>query len=342
MKLGNDFLAINKYYDVAIRGHRRGDCSGMFLRTFGDARPTLEKMARSKQFAEIVVHLAPFDRTHRYPIADLKRQVIADAKFCNALAVRTGQPIWLSPFCEHNHKASAMRPFFQELRQAAPNCLMVNSIWKGEEVDGTITEIHIESSRALPKVPRFDYTVSFDGCGGNGTGDMPDLDIDAIVKRYSGALHIRAWNFRYNGKFGNKDTTPIEKRKHWPTIKYIRGTRALLEPRDGSVSWGNGELMKPFSDDHGAPEPTKDNKLMAILPRTDKESVKVFDSKGKEIDTLRRFRPDHSGEPRGPRYYSTKYAIEIANLAFKNTGSYQIRIGNNKYTDGRKRSGRFK
>lgn len=342
MKKGQDFLGINHYYRTAVLAARPNEPVGMFLTTFGNARPTLERMARSRKFSEIVVHLAPFDRSHRYPINSLRKQLLADARFCDALAARAGQQIWISPFCEHNHKAKDMRDLFRELKQVAPHCLMVNSIWKGEEVDGTITEIHIEKTAALPKVPKNQFIVSFDGCGSTGTGDMPDVDVDAIMQRYSRALHIRAWNFRYNGKFGNKDTTDLSKRKHWPNIKYIRGHRALLDPREGSITWGRNELEKPFADDHGDAEPAKDNRLMCILPKVNKPSVRVFDSKGNQIDVMRRYRPDHSGEPRGPRYYSSKYAFQVAEIAFKNTGSYLIRIENSALTDGRKRSGRFK
>jgi hypothetical protein len=343
MKFGHDFLAINHYYRTAVLAARPGEVAGMFLTTFGNARPTLERMAKSKKFCVIVVHLAPFDRTHRYPISRLKKQVLADTRFCAALAKRTGQDIWISAFCEHQHAAKDMRPLFIEMRKIAPNCTLVNSIYKGgQEVDGTITEIHVEKSSALPKVPKNQFIVSFDGCGSTGTGDMPDLNIDAIVQRYSAALHIRAWNFRYNGKFGHKDTTDISKRKCWPNVKYIRGTRALLDAREGGLTWGNGRLAKPFADDHGDPEPTKDNRFMVILPKVDKDSVRVFDSKGNHIDTLRRFRPDHSGDPMGPRYYSSRYAFEIANLAHKNTGSYLGKVENSPLFDLRKRSSRFK
>lgn len=342
MRLGNDFLGINKYYDTAIRGHRRGDVAGMFLRTFGDARKTLEKMVRSKQFSQIVVHLAPFDRSHSYPIDSLRKQILADTRFCQGLAERSDTQIMISPFCEHNHSASEMRPLFNDMRAIAPKCVLVNTIWKGEEVDGTITEIHLENSKRLPKKPRNQYTVSFDGFGGDGSGDMPDADVDAILAKYSDAIHVRAWNFRYNGKSSHKDQTDLGKRTCWPSVKYIRANRAILDPREGAATWGSGALYKPLADDHGENEPTKDNKALAILPKVNKPSVRVFDSKGKQIDVMRRFMPDHTGDPKGPRYYSTKYAFEVAELARANTGSNLIRVEDSPLTDGRKRSGRFR
>jgi hypothetical protein len=341
MILGNDYLAGIKYQRAVMEAHRKGDCGGIFLTTFGPAHALVERMCKSKKFSEIVVHIAPFAKT--YSVPKLRSLVLKESRWLNSLAVKYGQTILISPFCESPNSAAVMRPLFAEMRQAAPDCLLVHSIHgPGQEVDGTITEIHIEKSSALPRVPKNEYTVSFDGCGSTGTGDMPDLDIDSIVKRYSGTRHIRAWNFRFNLKYGHKDKTAIANRTITPSVQYIRGTRALLDPREGSLSWKNSDLLKPFADDHGEKEPTKDNKLMCILPGVDRASVDVFDSKGKKIDTMRRFKPDHSGDPKGPRYYSTRYAFQVANIAFKNTGSYMGQIAGRPLIDLRKRSGRFK
>lgn len=342
MKLGNDYLAGRHYVKEMLQAHRAGDVGGIFLTTFGDAYPALEKMCASNKFSEIVVHIAPFAKS--YPVARLTRMVLEHTKRLEQLSRRFPHTmLMLSPFCEHKNKRAEMEPLFRQMRALAPSCLLVNSIHQTrEEVNGTITEIHIEKSSSLPAIPRNEYTVSFDGCGSVGTGDIPDLDIDAILRRYAGARHIRAWNFRFNGKFGHKDTAAIAARKHWPSVQYIRGTRALLDPREGAVTWPNSSLYKPFADDHGEKELTKDNKAMCILPEIDRNSVDVFDSRGNKIDTMRRFRPDHSGDPKGPRYYSTRHAFQIANIAYKNTGSFLGQIGGRPLTDLRKRSGRFK
>lgn len=343
MILGNDYLGGVKYQRAVMEAHRKGDCGGIFLSTFGDAHAFIERMCKSQKFSEIVVHIAPFAKT--YSVPKLKPLVLKESRWLNSLAIKYGQTILISPFCESPNSAAVMKPLFAEMKQAAPNCLLVHSIHGGgQQVDGTITEIHIEKSSALPRIPKNEYTVSFDGCGSVGTGDMPDLDIDSILKRYSKARHIRSWNFQFNGKYGNNDNRPIFRRDDWANVPYIRQTRSLLDPREGGLTWPNTMLLKQ-ADDHDEPDMlSKDNRLMCILPNRKPGSVKVFDSKGNHIDTMTspRLNPDHAGEPKGIRFYSKKYPFQVANLAFKNTGSYLIRIENSPLTDARKRSGRFK
>lgn len=343
MILGCDYLGGNKYQRAVMEAHRPGDCGGIFLHTFGRAHDLVERMCKSEKFSEIVVHIAPFAKSYSVPA--LKALVLKESKWLNSLAEKYDQTILISPFCESPNSAASMRPLFAEIRRVAPSCLLVHSIHgPGQEVDGTITEIHIEKSSALPRVPKNEFTVSFDGCGSVGTGDMPDLDIDGIVSRYSKARHIRAWNFQFNGKFGDKDTRPINKRDDWASVQYIRQTRALLDPREGGVSWPNTMLLKQ-ADDHDEPDMlSKDNRLMCILPNRKPGSVKVFDSKGNHIDTMTspRLNPEHAGEPKGIRFYSKKYPFQVANLAKEKTGSCLIRVEGSPLTDARKRSGRFK
>lgn len=344
MKFGCDLLGANKYPRESLLAQRRGDCGGIFLHTFGPAHKIIERWCKSGKFSEIVVHIAPFAKS--YSVQKLRPLVLKESRWLNTLAVKYGTCISISPFCESPNSAATMKPLFDDIRKVAPDCLLVHSIHGGgQEVNGTITEIHIEKSSALPRVPKNEYTVSFDGCGSVGTGDMPDLDIDSIIKRYSSARHIRAWNFQFNGKFGNKDTRAIARRDDYPNVQYIRQTRSLLEPRDGSVTWPKTMLLKPQADDHDEPDAnSKDNRLMCIIPNRKPGTVRVFDSKGNVIDTMRSPAkdPEHNGEPRGIRFYSKKYAFQVANIAFKKTGSYQGRIETSPLTDLRKRSGRFK
>ncbi len=338
---GCDYLGAKHYQKAMLSTHISGWCGGIFLRTFGDARPTLEAMMKSGKFSEIVVHLAEFDSTHKYPISKTLGKVVADAKHCETLQKKYSHTrLLLSPYCESNHKASEMKPVFEKLKEAAPSCLMVNSIWKGQVVPGIITEIHLENSKPKSKPPG-EYIISFDGFGGDGSGDFTDTNVNDIISRYPDARQIRLWNFRYNGKFGHKDTTPIGKRKHWPSKEYMRGHNQTLKDREGSLTWTKG-LYKSFGDDHGEKPPTKDNKALAILPGVNKNQVDVFDKNGKKIASMRRFKPDHTGNPKGPRYYSDKYAYQIADLAEKNTGSRLIRVHNMPLTDGDLRSRLFR
>lgn len=336
---GVDYLAGVKYEKVMIDNHPKGWTAGIFLNTFGGGYGTLDRMACSGKFSEIVAHIAPFDKSHTYPIDELKSQVMQGAKRIQRIAKKCPQTVLMpSPFCEHNHPTNKIKPILDQIKKVAPNTLPVNSIWRGGIVYGYTTEIHLENSR--PRAPPSgDYIISFDGFGGDGSGDFTDTDLVKIFSRYPKARQIRLWNFRFNGKFGHKDSASIEQRKHWPDAKYIRGHVAMMDGREGSASWPNSALYKPFADDHG--EGGKDNKAMVIL-QTSRKTARVFDSRGNLIDEMKRATTDHSGTPKGGRFYSSRFAYELGDLAKKNTGSRLIRIENLPLTDADLRSGLFK
>jgi len=339
MLFGQDFLFGSFYLQALLAASRSGDCAGIFLNTPRRQHKTLNKMLRSKLYSEIVVHVCPFDYSHEYPIRELRKLCIAETKFLQKKAKRfKSTKILISLFCEHNHARRNIEPLINKCKTLAPDCEFVNSIWKGEPVPGTIAEIHITSSKNLPRPPQGQYTISFDGFGGDGTGDSPDCDIGRIINHYPDARQIRIWNFRHNGKFGHLDHTPQDKRENWPTVQYLKGHRALLDPRQGRVTWPSSALYKPFADDHGKDGSSKDNKAMAILP-VRLPAVKVYDSKGNTIDLMQRFPGDH---PLGARYYSKLYAFQLGNIAERNTGSRLIRIDSMPLTDANLRSGLFK
>lgn len=343
MLFGGDYLAAVKYQKAMLQAHPKGWAGGIFLRTFGEARKTVRAMGKSRKFSEVVVHLASFDYTHAYPVNKLKKQLINDARWLNRVANEFPGTKWLcSPFCEHNHRREVMEEVFEFLNEVAPACIMLNSIWKGDEVPGVLTEIHVPDSKGGPKKPKNNYTVSFDGFGGDGSGNFTDADIPKILERYSDARHIRFWNFRLNGKFGHKDKTTIANRASWPNADYIKQLAATMKEREGFVSWPKTSLYKPMSDDHGNGAASKDNKALAIL-KSNMGMVKVFDKNGNHIDTMKRMMPDfNTPELKGGRFYSGKYAYQIADAAEKLTGSRQIKIHDMPLTDGDLRSNLFK
>lgn len=336
MKLGGCYLGAFHYQDAMFKAHRKGDVAGIFLRTFNNAAQgyrLLESMLKSELFSEIVVHLMPFDYSHRYPIAPSMRTLRQDASRLQALAVKFPKTkLMPSPYCEHNHKASAMKPVLDELSKAAPNCEWVNAIWKGEPVAGYTTELHVPNSKSIPRIPRGKVLISFDGFGGDGSGNITDTNVQKILQGFkkAGVWHVRWWNFRCNGKYGWKDKATLANRKHWPDVKYIKGHIAMFKlEREGQPLRRNDRLYKTFADDHGSIGVTKDNRALVILPLPlSVKTVNVLDSKGNVIDVMRApaRNPMHSGEPKGMRYYSTNYAYELGDMAFANTKSRLIRF----------------
>jgi len=357
IKVGADPLAAVLYEDAVIESLRKGDVSGIFLNTFYKtrngkkvyAKKTLQRILATNLLDEIVVHLAPFDNSHRYPIKQLRKEILADSAWLEAEQAKTRTLIIISPFCENNHKAKDMKPLFDDIARVAPRCDYINSIWKGEEVQGVDTEIHIPDARNLPRIPKNRFTISFDGFGGDGSQDFPDAKLIEILKPYilSGRLrHVRGWHFRCNGKKDHLDSTPIGLRRYLPNANYILclvyTIEAAINPQAGI--WPANKLLKTMSDDHGNDlNKSKDCRIMCILPDHTQSMIEVFDSAGNKIDTWRDLNlPPHTNTPKGKRLYSALYLNELANKAFKNTGSYLIRVGNNPSVDGRLRNGYFK
>ena len=332
-KFGSDFLGGAFFQDEAIKGSLKGDVFGIMPETFSGKKKnswaTIEAFCKSGKFSEGVVHLTPFDRSHKYPIQELKPLIKKNLLRLKSLQAKYPDTILMpSIFCEHTHKASEMVPLFQYCRTLWEDAVYVNSIiGAGQSVPGIITEIHLESFEQLPKEPTGEYIVSFDGFGGNKGFPTPvmDTNIEAIIKKYLRARHIRIWDSRYNGKFDPQQKDPGEpnKRTFWPSVEYIRGHRLSLKLREGEITYKGKNLYKTFSDDHGAKEPTKDNRALVIIPFGGEKEATVFDSKGNKIDSFSRYKPDHTD---GKRYYSKKYAYQIADKAVKNTGSSLITI----------------
>ncbi len=76
---GIDCLGAKHFEKALLKSHPKGWCAGIMLRTFGNALPTLEKMAASNKFSEITVHLAPFDYGHKYDPRKYEKGVLSDA-----------------------------------------------------------------------------------------------------------------------------------------------------------------------------------------------------------------------------------------------------------------------
>ena len=313
-----------------------------------DSLKTIENLARAG-FAGIDVGLAAFDYSHRYPLT-LVPGVLKDAKRIEALAAKYPRVEFrICPFWEHNHKKADIESVFKKLIAAAPHCKMLNVIWKGSETSLAATEIHLPDSKPKKKPLLPGYTVCTDGFGGDGKGNIADADVQAILARYSDAECHSIWSFGMNGKFGYKDLRSIDERDDYASAEYLSGHIKLLGPREG-VAPGvvKGQLFKAFADDHDAPDSdSKDNKFLCIFSA--KGTAEVIDSKGKVIEKLQRVLPDYKSNDdlNGcARYYSKRYAYQLADIARKNTGSnmIQVRVGKSvtKPSDGRFRSGRFK
>jgi hypothetical protein len=339
MKFGGDYLGGVKFQKAAIQAHPAGWAAGVFLKTFGDAAKFIDALCSTGKVSEFVIHLATFDYDHSYDIKPNMPGLLKDAARMNALSLKHPNVVFLlSPFCEHNHKAAVMVPVFEQLKKAAPNCSFVNSVWLGQPVPGIITEVHVSNDRT-PPAPRGEFTISYDGCG-----NMTGRDLPADFRKYAGARHIRWWGTRCNGKSQKDGKIDIPSRKNWPDSSYLKAHNASMGAREGTLTWPKSALWKPLAEDTGNAD-AKANHAMCIIETKATEAL-VLDRNGKVIDKMRRLGNfDLNGKKCG-RFYSSKWAYQLGDIAMRNTGSREIQVkaGGVKLplTDADLRSGMFR
>lgn len=235
MRFGGDYLGAPQFEDAILAAHKPGDAAGLLYRTFPkrgepSAKKTVIKLDKSGLISEMVIHLAPFDGNHLYPISNLLTRILSDCSDLEKIqTIYPGTRLMLSPFCENGYTVRELAPVFKAMAKQAPSCLLVNSTITGTEVPGVITEVHIPNGRHLPRPPNGEHTISFDGFGGDGSSDFIHANIKAILMHYPNARHIRWWDFYCNGKKDWEDKTPIPARTHWPDAKYIRFRRGKMD-----------------------------------------------------------------------------------------------------------------
>lgn len=228
MILGNDTLGALHYKQALFASHPRGNSASIMLRTFGDARPLVEEMCKSGIFGAITLQLMRFSNAHSYEIKKLLPLILDDGKWAQSLQKQFPKtPLKLSPLTEHNLPRNRSIPVFQALKKVAPSCELINTIWKGDVIDGITTEIHIENEKPRPK-PRGRYVITFDGFGGDGSVSFTGYNLRSIVIRYPDAKEIRGWDFPNNGKIDYRDKTEIDERIHWASAEQLTKQNQIL------------------------------------------------------------------------------------------------------------------
>lgn len=322
MFVGLDYLAGAHYESTILKAHQPGVAAGFLFSPFKDPLPTAAKMARrGREYVPLIRIHRKFEYDHDFPKKEWGA-LEQYTKAMNAFALQYPTiDVFYSPTCENNLKRAAATELMLMCSRhiTARNLQLVNSIYKGAPLPGIVDEVH--GIRASNPDNEF-WFKSADGIGGTlirppSTYEprWTDINIPVWMNVNERCAAIFGWNFRFNLKYGPKDKRPVEKRNSMPSVDYIKGHTRPLFPIGGkqelTVTW------KPFADDHGGGEASKDNKAMCILP--DRVSrVKVHDAKGAVVDELPYFGTYDGG---GYRYYSKQYAYKIAERAKRLTGS---------------------
>lgn len=315
--VGYDYLgAGHKKFPVrkAIRLTPAGSAIGVFWDTFGDATWAIKKFAKSKKFPIIRIQVW-WSTAH--VIVPLPTLIKACQKIELIAKANRHVSFLISHSCEHNEPSeTVVRSRMKAIRETAPSCTPVNSVWKGRLLDDEINEKHGADGQC-PGI----YINSFDG------ESCYDQDINKWHKQHSDALIRFLWAARFNGRevYKEGDAPPPPKlRTAWPDKKYLKSVVALAKPSGpppavlGAVPFDRPLLNKTHSEDHPGDGNSRENKPVLILP-VNADKVQIVSIGGQLICEFKNG-GDFPGDMH--RYYSPgMYGYEIAEKCQKKTGS---------------------
>lgn len=293
MRWGLDLLGAAKYPKVAAREFPSGFYLGIFLNTFGPAWSAIRRILDTGRCAGVRGH-AIWEDNHTYRPERHDRIIMAELERANRL--KRDYPtidVQFSPFCEHNIKGVQLTRLFQNLMDNS-DLTLVNSFWKGDRVSGVINEVHGKH----PSLSGM-YNFSFDGTA------CVDSDVTAFKEKHKGAETFYLWDFRFNGKWDEKDTTPRPKRTGWPDRKHIRSIVALTKDR-GEIKFPKNWIYKSHAENHG-PGDVKGEKPVMISPI---KTRAIELRRGENLIATLPYYGTFAGG--GYRYYARKWGYEIA------------------------------
>lgn len=291
---GLDFLAAAKYPNEAIKNHPSGWAFGTFATTFSDAYPVVDKLLSKGKCPRVRIQLLWKD-DHNYTKADVP-QIKKLAQKYNKLAKKYPNVIIeLSPCCEHN--LNDPDTYLNITQMSAPNCMMVNTPWKG-----ALSKVYKNELHGVLKKPSGPYNFSYDGGVPTNT-DSVDSDVMLYRNAHASADIFFLWHARFNLKWGMNDKTPRPERKAFPTSEFIQSIIYLASDK-GTFDIPKNWLIKSHAEKHNAAD-TKGDKLLIISPHKSNEIV--LKRGGKVIAKLPYYGTFSGG---GHRYYWNQMAYK--------------------------------
>lgn len=240
---------------------------------------------------------------------------------------------YLSHSCEYNEPdQQKVMERVRIVQKHAPNCIVVNSVWRGATIPGVITERHGDVNVGPGQIVNTDGTNHY------------DIDAQRWYDQNQDALMIVVWGYRQNLREIPDPGQPVPKpnqRTAAPSIEYNRSLVRLLSPKDTvNTDIKKPEFYKSHAEDDqeqnpSTPDDPRENKpCFASKQKADKAIILA--ANGKEIGVFKRFGSPISG---CWRYYAgtpggiRMYGYEIAEKAVKVSGSeiVSIKVGKKIY-----------
>lgn len=269
---------------------------GLFLNTFGNAWPLLEKLGQRGQFG-VRIH-AVWDDAHKYrprthdPIIEREWERAKNY----ARNYRKTQVLF-SPFCENNFTTKENRKVFgalldDEEAKHMDNLVLVNSIWKGVEHPRILTERHGSKSAANgTDVYSYDGESEF------------DADVRKCYQKFGSSNIFFHWIPQFNLKSKVDDKTPREQRKAKPKAKHFETLKEYVRRDRREHDIPKGWIWKPVSE--------KD--VICVIAPEKFDFIAIFLKDGKYTLRIDKCEFRSAFEGGGYRYYSRLWAIDICN-----------------------------
>lgn len=304
---GLDYLAGATYKRIIIQNHPNGWAAGFFAKTFGNAYPTIQALAKTGKCPLIRIH-AVWENNHQYDPD--KHDKVFKNQLKRTITVAKNFPdvhFEFSPFCEHKIGKNMLTKIFKQLKKMIPasvnNVSFVNCAWTGDFIynDPMIkNECHGDN-----KVPvQGKYNFSYDGI------DCYNRDVESDKKKHSRADVFFFWTLSFNLIMNGKEKLTVDQRiarNFRPSSDNVKACIILGETKvEDTVpkTW----IVKPMSEDVGD---AKSNKLLIISPKLGK--IMHLKNGNDKVATLTRFTPDFEGKG---RYYAYCAGYTYGNNAY--------------------------
>lgn len=226
---------------------------GFAKKEFGDLFPVArQELARGRPW--VGVNLLWSD-THQFSDKDIPF-IKNEAKRYQPLCKQYPGKIELATFTEHN--LNNPDKYHDIAQAAAPDCRIINSVWKGAFSKKYKNEVHGNHTK-----PNGVYNYSYDGT------NSTDSNVVADLQKHSSASVFCMWHPRLNLKYGPKDTANRaqrvkEARDRSPNADMLKSL-VYLFGNPGTVQVPKNWLVKTHAEKHDKND-TKGDKLLIISP----------------------------------------------------------------------------
>lgn len=328
---GLDFIGGSNYPELINETHKKHRSIGVLLSASGwdeSKAWIVVKQASESKVCPIIKVIGKWEDDHRFTESHINKSIQQFQKLKKIAEEFPDQKFWFNPWLEYRASAADIETLTSKLDNSACNIEIVlnpetikQPFKRGKKF---IVELH---HKHFEDIPRTRMSFSYDG------NDQVDSDLERDLKRAKDVECFWGWDWRFNGKYSEKDNRPRDKRTHWPDRRLQKSIWKQFTETRGKTNLkqaGDGRLYKSHADNHGDGNPRAEKALFLIPER----AVRVdLVHRGKVIYSFPYERPfAHNSDLHV--YRSDNYGYQIANKVIQETGkdnaTVQVWVGDKK------------